>query len=105
MTTDLNEFSYEELITLQRSVDKAIQSYGKRRKKEALDEMKSVAVKYGFSFGDLVGYTKNPKEAKGEPKYRNPESSAETWTGKGRKPGWVVSALEAGKDLEDMKIW
>jgi len=38
------------------------------------------------------------------PKYRNPANSRETWTGRGRKPLWVVAALESGKKLQDLAI-
>ncbi|MFN3593197.1 MAG: H-NS family nucleoid-associated regulatory protein [Thiobacillaceae bacterium] len=36
-------------------------------------------------------------------KYRNP-ATGETWTGKGRKPGWLVQALAQGKSLADFAI-
>lgn len=38
------------------------------------------------------------------PTYRNPNNDAETWTGRGRKPRWLVAALEAGKTVEQCKI-
>ena len=37
-------------------------------------------------------------------KYRNPDNSAETWTGRGRQPKWVAAALASGKSLDDLKI-
>lgn len=37
-------------------------------------------------------------------KYRNPNDSSQTWTGKGRKPGWVVDSLNNGKVLDDLLI-
>jgi DNA-binding protein H-NS len=37
------------------------------------------------------------------PMYRNPLNSAETWSGKGRKPAWVEAALAEGKTLEDLE--
>jgi DNA-binding protein H-NS len=40
----------------------------------------------------------------GGPAYRNPSNSAETWTGKGRKPKWVREALAHGSRLEDLAI-
>ncbi|MCE6957634.1 H-NS histone family protein [Cereibacter sphaeroides] len=30
--------------------------------------------------------------------YRNPENSKETWSGRGRRPKWFVSAMAAGAD-------
>ena len=38
------------------------------------------------------------------PKYRNPEQPAETWSGRGKKPAWVVGQLSSGKKLEDLAI-
>jgi DNA-binding protein H-NS len=38
-------------------------------------------------------------------KYRNPEIPSQTWTGNGRKPGWLVEALTSGKTLEDFEIY
>jgi len=41
---------------------------------------------------------------RGGPAYRNPRNSAETWTGRGRKPKWVREALANGLHLEDLAI-
>lgn len=38
------------------------------------------------------------------PKYRNPAVPAETWSGRGKRPRWLVSALKAGRAIEDFKI-
>jgi DNA-binding protein H-NS len=38
------------------------------------------------------------------PRYRNPENPAETWSGKGKRPGWVEAALAEGKSLESLEI-
>ena len=37
------------------------------------------------------------------PKYRDSSSGLE-WTGRGRKPGWVVAALADGKTLDEFLI-
>lgn len=37
------------------------------------------------------------------PRYRNPDNSAETWSGKGVQPAWVKAALAAGKALQDLQ--
>lgn len=44
------------------------------------------------------------KKAKGAPKYRSSDDPALTWTGKGRKPGWVQAYLESGGDLGSLLI-
>jgi DNA-binding protein H-NS len=38
----------------------------------------------------------------GRPRYRNPKNSAETWSGKGKMPGWVEEALAEGSDLASL---
>jgi DNA-binding protein H-NS len=38
------------------------------------------------------------------PKYVNPENPAQTWSGRGNRPGWLDAALDAGHDLESLMI-
>jgi DNA-binding protein H-NS len=38
------------------------------------------------------------------PRYRNPSNQHETWTGEGKPPTWVRSALQSGASLEDLEI-
>jgi DNA-binding protein H-NS len=37
------------------------------------------------------------------PKYRNPHTS-ETWSGRGKRPRWLVAAMKAGRRIEDFRI-
>src|SRR6478752_9566740 len=38
------------------------------------------------------------------PKFRNPGNPAETWSGRGRQPPWVVEQLTLGRRMEELKI-
>ena len=38
------------------------------------------------------------------PKYRNPKNRSETWTGRGKQPGWVRDQIRSGKKLNDFLI-
>jgi DNA-binding protein H-NS len=38
------------------------------------------------------------------PKYRNPFVPGETWSGRGKRPRWLVAALQAGSKIEDFAI-
>jgi DNA-binding protein H-NS len=38
------------------------------------------------------------------PKYRNPNNPSETWAGRGKQPRWLVSQLQAGKNMSDFLI-
>ena len=37
------------------------------------------------------------------PGYRNPANSAETWSGRGKQPGWFKLALTRGQQPEDLR--
>jgi DNA-binding protein H-NS len=40
----------------------------------------------------------------GHLRYRNPKNAAETWSGKGKMPGWVEEALAEGSDLASLEF-
>lgn len=79
----------------------------------AVDEIKALAEKHGLSaqelnevVGGLTTQKSGTAKSRGQvaPKYRSPDDASLTWTGRGRKPLWVASALETGKTLEDLAI-
>lgn len=45
-----------------------------------------------------------PQYPKVLPKYRNPLAPSQQWSGRGKRPKWVIAALEAGQGLDDLKI-
>ena len=38
------------------------------------------------------------------PKFQNSKAPFETWSGRGKQPRWLVSALKAGNNVEDFEI-
>jgi DNA-binding protein H-NS len=38
------------------------------------------------------------------PKYRNPGDASETWSGRGKKPRWLVVQLKIGRLIDDFLI-
>lgn len=103
MKNDLSKLSLEELRKLQKNVAKAIDSFKDRQIAAARAELEARAKELGYSLDQIVGGKGAPR-AKVAPKYRNPKDASATWTGRGRKPLWVVAALEKGKKLEDFLI-
>lgn len=39
-----------------------------------------------------------------QPKYRNPNDTKQTWTGRGRAPLWFNALIESGKTRDDLLI-
>src|SRR5215475_8965068 len=37
------------------------------------------------------------------PKYRNPQTS-ETWSGRGKRPRWLVAAMKSGRKIEEFRL-
>jgi DNA-binding protein H-NS len=101
---DLNNLSMKELKDLQSQVGKAISGYEDRRKREALAELEEKAKAMGFSLAELTGLAGTRKRTPSTAKYANPANSADTWSGRGRKPRWFSEALAKGKKPEDMAI-
>ena len=102
MNIDLEQMSREELQKLIADAEKALKTVDARRRAEAKRAAEKVANEYGYSLEDVLAA--GPKTSKGAPKYANPADPAQTWTGRGRKPNWVIAALEEGKSLEDLAI-
>lgn len=106
MMTEINldAFSLSELKQLEKSVTKAIASFEERRKAEARAKVDELARELGYSFEDLAEAAPSRKRSPSVAKYRHPENPDLTWSGRGRKPGWIGEALATGKSLEDFAI-
>lgn len=102
MANDLETMDRKELEKLRSDVDKAINSLESRRKSEARKAAEDLAKSHGYSLDDLV--TKEKGARKSAPKYRNPEDPRQTWTGRGRQPGWIKDAIASGRPMQDFAI-
>jgi DNA-binding protein H-NS len=58
-----------------------------------------------FTISDLHPMAgRGRKRSKSFAKYANPEDRSQTWTGRGRKPNWLVARLKKGAKMEDFAI-
>jgi len=90
----------------------------KKRKPIAVIRRKieAAAAASGYSVAELFGAAAQPANpspkkassqagAKVAPKYRNPESPEQTWSGRGLKPNWLRDAMaKRGAQLADFLI-
>lgn len=105
MTIDLEALSRKELVSLRKNVEKAISSLADRERKRALKALEVAAAEHGFSLSELTGKAAVRKSfGKSPARFRNPDDAGQTWTGKGRRPRWIVAAQEAGTDLAKFEI-
>ena len=119
MTIKLSGLSLKELISLRSKVETAIQKLETTNLSKARLEAAKLAKEYGVTLEALVEddlAAKSPKTKttttpktkkiakKVPPKYRHPDDSSLTWTGRGLKPKWIVGLLENGVTLNDLVI-
>lgn len=102
MSVDLETMSPDDLKTLISDAQKALKTVDARRKAEAKRAAEMAAKEYGFSLDEIL--SASVKGSKGVAKYANPADPSQTWTGRGRKPNWLLDALKAGKSIDDMAI-
>lgn len=105
MALNLNKMSIAQLNKLISDAKAAL-----AKKQEVAEKVRKLAQDNGLDISDLMAADK-PKKAKAKksrgrvaPKYKNPASGSETWTGRGRQPHWVADALASGKTLDDLLI-
>jgi DNA-binding protein H-NS len=104
MQIDLESLSLKDLKDLRARIDRAISGFDDRKKKAALAELEETARKLGYTLAELTALTSTRKRKPAAPKYANPADRSDTWSGRGRRPRWVVAALAAGQSLEDLAI-
>jgi DNA-binding protein H-NS len=101
---ELSNFSVAELRDLQEKVSQEIKHRGKKDVENARNEIYAIAHRMGMPLKDLIGSGVRVKSGPVAVKYQNPQNPSEQWTGRGRQPIWIKTAVESGKNLDDFKI-
>jgi DNA-binding protein H-NS len=92
--------SLKALIALDAKVKAAIDEKRVSERHDMKAKLEDMARASGFSAAELFGGRRG-KGSKVAPKYRNPKDASQTWTGRGRRPLWIV---EAGGNIERFLI-
>jgi DNA-binding protein H-NS len=119
---ELSQLTLTELRRLQGKVESEIRRRSDTARRDLLKKMQKMAADEGLSLADVIpgapaaekkATTPKPRRAakaaarKGgrvPAKFRHPEDSNITWSGRGRKPLWVEAWLAEGKPLEQLEI-
>lgn len=100
-TPKIDNLSYAELLKLEERIKAAIATRKAEDAKVTKAELKAMAAKAGFDLDELFGRKRGPRPgSKAAVKYRNPKDPSQTWTGRGRKPNWLVEALKKGGKID-----
>jgi DNA-binding protein H-NS len=90
---NVDKMSLKQLVDLEAKLNSAIPAARERERAKVKQEMAVLAEKHGFSLRDLMGGRKGKLSA---PKYANPDDPSQTWTGRGRKPNWLIAKVKKG---------
>ena len=106
---NVDKMSLKELVELESKVQKAIAAARDRERSELKKKMSELAQTHGLSVAELFGGGRGVKagaknKSVGIARYANPEDKADTWTGRGRKPNWLVERLKKGAKLAEFEI-
>lgn len=104
---DLEAMSVDDLWSLHEQISRILSTRITSEKRE-LEKRLAVLNRGGNGIGDAApSYNGNGKERRKYPmvlpKYRNP-LTAETWSGRGKQPRWLVAAMKTGRKIEDFEI-
>lgn len=108
MTIDISSLSIPELLELQKNLVLEVPRRMALEKQKVVADLKKLAADRGFDLNELLGSKVKETDKRSGPrgpapvKYRSPEG--QEWSGRGRKPAWVVSHIDAGGKIEDLAV-
>ena len=105
---NLGKLSEKELKALKRGIENELKTSRTRTIAAATQELQvaaqKIAKKHGLTVNEVLGKKRKYRKSPVPPKYRNPNDPSQTWSGRGRKPGWFREATDKGKSAESLEI-
>lgn len=101
-SVNYDKMSVKELTDHIARAQRALAAAKDRERSEVKQKLASLAENAGFSVTELFGGRGRGRSAM--VKYMNPDNRAETWTGRGRKPNWLVAKLSKGAKMTDFAL-
>lgn len=102
-SVNYDKMSVRELTDHIAKAQRALAAAKDREKADIKQKIASLAENAGFSVGELFG-ARGRGGKLASVKYMNPDNRAETWTGRGRKPNWLVAKLNKGAKITDFAV-
>lgn len=106
MSTNIDNLDINQLQELQKKTAELIEKKQRENVDQAYHQLLAIAEGVGLSLEALIEHGQQHVTVKRTvaPRYRDLNDATQTWTGRGKKPRWVVEALAQGKTLEDLAI-
>lgn len=100
--SQLEKMTVKELRELRVKIDGAIVARQNKDRSDLKQKMQAMAEEAGLTLDDVFGGRRGGAKGKGSVpvKYRHPDDSSMTWTGRGRRPKW----LEGIANIEKFRV-
>ncbi|AOY95299.1 endonuclease [Cupriavidus sp. USMAA2-4] len=98
--------TYQEIVQQINALQKQAEEIKAREQAAVIADIRQKIEQYGLTADDL-GFGAKPvagKKASRKVPVRYRDNAGNTWTGRGKRPGWLTQALAAGKQVEDFLI-
>jgi DNA-binding protein H-NS len=92
----LEKMSYAELAEMRAQIDSLMAEKQNSERSALRQKMADMAKDAGLSLDEVFGKGRKGKGTVAV-KYRDPKNPANTWTGRGRMPLWMVAATKGNK--------
>ncbi len=100
---DLQEFDVDQLLEITANAQKLIVQKQSHRLYDAYESFEKIAAEADSTIEEILEIGKEIEKERSI-KYRDPNKSDNTWTGRGRQPKWLTKALKEGKALSDYAV-
>jgi DNA-binding protein H-NS len=101
-SVNYDKMSAKELTEHIAKAQRALAAAKDRERAAVKQKIASLAENAGFSVGELFGGRGRGRGT--AVKFANPDNRSATWTGRGRKPNWLVAKLSKGAKLADFAL-
>ncbi|MGD9669921.1 MAG: H-NS family nucleoid-associated regulatory protein [Hyphomicrobiaceae bacterium] len=101
----VEKMTLKEIEALEARIADAKAAAAEEAKAEVKAKIDAILDRSGLTIADLYPTARRAKgRSKSTVKYRNPKDSSQTWSGRGRKPNWLVDAVKKGAKLESFAV-
>ena len=102
---DYQNLSESELQTVIESAEKALKNLQANKRKDVIAQIKELAASINVVVEIHEADKKSVRKGVKVPvKYRHPEDSEKTWTGRGVMPAWLQALINAGHDRSEFEV-
>lgn len=104
---DISSLNLVQLADLKKQIDVEVVRRKESEKLTLRAEMQRMAAAAGLSLNEIMGGAEKKTRkvtSTGVAQFRNPADATQTWTGRGRKPQWLLDWVAAGNSLDALRV-